>query len=160
MKNILFSFLFLLPTSMSYATVMKSPAEAHILRLRPDEDPREALIQYVKENKITAASIVSAVGSLKATALRYANQKEVVILSGLREVTSLSGTVSSEGGAHLHLSVADSKGETLGGHLAEGSKVYTTLEIVLLSYPELSFNRKLDPQTKFQELDVTKKAKD
>jgi predicted DNA-binding protein with PD1-like motif len=159
MNTILQVLLLCLFPFTTFATAMKSQVEAHVLRLKPNEDPRASLIKYVKENKITAASIASAVGSLKMAALRYANNKEVVMLMGFREVTSLSGTVSSEGGAHLHLSIADSKGETLGGHLAEGSKVYTTLEIVLLSYPELDFKRKLDPQTTFQELDINVKAK-
>lgn len=159
MNKALLALLFSLFSYTAYASAMKSQVEAHVLRLRPDEDPREVLIKYVKENSITAASIASAVGSLKISALRYANQKEVVKLLGFREVTSLSGTISSEGEAHLHLSIADSKGETRGGHLAEGSKVYTTLEIILLSYPELDFKRQTDPQTSFEELSVGQKSK-
>jgi predicted DNA-binding protein with PD1-like motif len=135
---------------------MKSSVVAHVLRLRPGEDPKTELIKYVQEKKLTAASVVSAVGSLKVTTLRYANQKDTVKLEGLREVVSLSGTLGT-GGAHLHLSVADSTGVTVGGHLTDGSLVYTTLEIVLLAYPELEFSRKLDPKTTFQELSISSK---
>lgn len=133
---------------------MKSSVVAHVLRLGPGEDPKVALMKYVQEKKLTAASVASAVGSLKITTLRYANQKEAVKLDGFREVVSMSGTLGNTGGSHLHVSVADSSGNTLGGHLTEGSQVYTTLEIVLLSYPELEFARESDPKTTFQELSI------
>lgn len=135
--------------------IIKSSLEAHVLRLSPDEDPKLALMNYVRENKILSASLVSAVGSLKVTAIRFANQKETVKLDGFREIVSLSGTLGATSGSHLHLSASDAKGVTLGGHLVEGSKVYTTLEIVLLSYPEIVFDRVLDPKTTFEELTVT-----
>lgn len=136
---------------------MKSSVVAHVLRLGPGEDPKTALMNYVQEKKLAAVSIASAVGSLKITTLRYANQKEPVKLEGFREVVSMSGTLGSTSGSHLHLSVSDSSGNTLGGHLTDGSQVYTTLEIVLLSYPELEFSRKLDPKTTFQELSIKQK---
>lgn len=139
------------------AAPLKSSSEAHVIRLTPDEDPKLALSKYVKENKITAATIISAVGSLKATSLRYANQDKTTILEGFREVVSLTGTLGHEHGAHIHLSVSDSLGVTLGGHLQEGSKVYTTLEIVLLAFPDLVFERKPDPKTGFLELSPKQK---
>lgn len=136
---------------------MKSTVEAHVLRLGPDEDPKVVLMKYVVDNKISSASIASAVGSLKVTTIRYANQKESVKLHGFREVVSMSGTLGATSGSHLHLSVSDSQGLTLGGHLADGSRVYTTLEVVLLAYPDLEFGRKLDPKTTFQELSIKRK---
>ena len=135
----------------------KSSVEAHVLRLGPDEDPKIALMNYVREHKLASASVVSAVGSLKMVVMRYANQKEAVKLEGFREVVSLSGTLGATSGSHLHLSASDSKGVTLGGHLGEGSKVYTTLEIVLLSYPDLVFKRVLDPKTTYEELSISPK---
>jgi predicted DNA-binding protein with PD1-like motif len=135
----------------------KSSVEAHVLRLGPDEDPKIALMNYVREHKLASASVVSAVGSLKMTVMRYANQKEAVKLEGFREVVSLSGTLGATSGSHLHVSVSDSKGVTLGGHLGEGSKVYTTLEIVLLSYQDLVFKRVLDPKTTYEELSISPK---
>jgi predicted DNA-binding protein with PD1-like motif len=136
---------------------MNSFGEAHVLRLHPGEDPKAELMKYVQKNNIKAASIVTAVGSLKKTVMRYANQKSPVKLEGFREVVSLSGMLGSTSGSHLHLSVSDSQGETLGGHLADGSEVYTTLEVVLQSYPELEFERKIDPKTTFLELEIKKK---
>ena len=141
--------------SASAMPLSKSSVEAHVLRLGPDEDPKLALMKYVHEHKLSSASVVSAVGSLKVAAMRYANQKDVVKLEGFREVVSFSGTLGATSGSHLHVSVSDSTGVTLGGHLVEGSKVYTTLEIVLLSYPDLVFKRVLDPKTTYEELSLS-----
>lgn len=136
--------------------IISLPAFAghHVLRLHPGEDPKVELMKFVQKQNIKAASIVTAVGSFKTTTLKYANQKEPVKLDGFREVVALSGTLGATSGSHLHVSVSDSQGATLGGHLVEGSQVYTTLEIVLQSYPDLEFERKVDPKTTFQELEV------
>lgn len=131
---------------------MESSSVAHILRLSPDDDPKTVLMKYVTDKGLKAVSVVSAVGSLKETALRYANQNESVKLSGMREVVSMSGTLGATSGSHLHVSVSDGNGVTLGGHLVEGSKVYTTLEVVLLSYPDVEFARVTDPKTTYEEL--------
>lgn len=151
---------FLITWTASAAEVlpMKSTVEAHILRLGPGEDPKSTLIKYVQEKKIQAASIASAVGSLSVSFLRYANKNDIVKIEGFREVISLSGTLGASSGAHLHLSISDEKGATLGGHLAEGSKVYTTMEIILLAYPELEFSREVDPKTTFKELTIKKSS--
>lgn len=150
-----FMFLaFIFSLHAAAATPMKSKVEAHVLRLGPDEDPKIVLMDYVIKNNISAASITSVVGSLKTTVVRYANQKQPVILDGFREVISMSGTLGATSGSHLHLSVSDGQGMTLGGHLGEGSKVYTTLEVVLLEYPELEFARPVDPKTTYQELSI------
>jgi len=136
---------------------MKSCLEAHVLRLSPGQDPKAILMEYVRNHNISAASIASGVGSLALTIMRFANQKESVKLEGFREVVSISGTLCADG-AHLHLSVSDSEGATVGGHLMDGSKVHTTLEIVLLAYPEVKFERILDPQTNFLELLIKDRA--
>ena len=157
--TLIFSFCFMLSALAAESIPLKNSVEAHVIRLGPGTDPKIALLNYVKEKKIKAASIASAVGSLTVSVMRYANQKDTVELKGFREVVSLSGTLGDTSGAHLHLSVSDGSGATLGGHLGDGSKVYTTLEIVLLAYPQLEFERKLDPQTTFQELSIKNLAK-
>ena len=42
------------------------------------------------------------------------------------------------------LAVADSTGRTIGGHLLDGCRVYTTAEIVLGELPQLEFRREAD----------------
>jgi predicted DNA-binding protein with PD1-like motif len=91
------------------------------------------------------------VGSLKTANVRFANQPEGTPLAGPFEIVSLVGTFTREGG-HLHISLSDSKGATLGGHLMPRSAVYTTAEIVLVELGDLAFSREKDNQTTYDEL--------
>lgn len=145
---------FLLISEVSIAQT--SSGVFHVLRLTPGQDVMKELSSYIQSKKIEAASVVSAVGSLTEGNLRFANNKTGTQIKGPLEVVSFSGTTSMEG-SHLHLSVSDGKGQTLGGHLLEGNKVFTTLEIVLVEYPELIFKRTLDQISGFKELKVIKK---
>lgn len=128
----------------------------HVMRLLPGQDLRMQLQEYVKKNGIKAASVISAVGSLTEASIRLANQENSSIFKGHFEIVSLSGMVSLKH-THLHLSISDSTGKTLGGHLSEGSHIYTTAEIALLEYPNLEFVRETCPLSTYQEL-VVKKA--
>lgn len=126
----------------------------HVLRLRPGMDVRKSLSSYAKANNLKASSVVSAAGSLQGAVLRFANQKEATTLSGPFEVVSLGGTLSA-GTQHLHMSISDGTGKTLGGHLSEGSLVFTTLEITLLEAKGLEFFREDDSSTGHKELVIT-----
>lgn len=134
-----------------------SPMRAHALRLRPGDDLREALLAYVAQQHLGAAAVLTCVGSLTVTTLRLANQEGPTEYRGHFEIVSLVGTLSATGGSHLHLSVADSTGRTLGGHLLAGCRVYTTAEIVLAALPELEFTRETDPAFGYKELVVKPK---
>jgi predicted DNA-binding protein with PD1-like motif len=54
------------------------------------------------------------------------------------------------------VSVSDGEGRTLGGHLAAGSIVRTTAEIVVVELRGLRFSRRRDAATAFRELVVRK----
>lgn len=125
----------------------------HVIRLTPGEDLRVALQSYVDVKGIHAASIVSAVGSLTETQIRYANMEESSSMKGHFEIVSLSGIVSAKH-THLHIAVSDSTGKTIGGHLSNGNKIYTTAEIVLMEYPQYLFSRELCPLSGYQELSI------
>lgn len=130
--------------------------QKYILRVEPGEDPRLVLETFAKDKKILAGSISSAVGSFSQSALRFANQGSSVVLTGKKEVVSMTGTISANG-PHIHVSLADDKGQMIAGHLALGSKVFTTLEVVLEAYPEVIFERKKDIRTGHDELVFKKK---
>jgi predicted DNA-binding protein with PD1-like motif len=70
----------------------------------------------------------------------------------------LVGTLC-ESGLHLHISLSDSNGNMLGGHVLPGCKIYTTAEIVILELCDLLFTREMDAETGFKELIVTNKEK-
>jgi uncharacterized protein len=133
--------------------VAASSLRAYVLRLRPGQDVRQELQAFATLHQLRAACVLSAVGSLTTATLRLANQEGPTVYQGHLEVVSLVGTLSVNG-SHLHLSVADSTGRTLGGHLLEGNRVYTTLEVVLGELPELEFRREPDTTFGYQELAV------
>ena len=133
---------------------MKSKSDtAHAIRLRPDQDLRKAIQQYVNEHHIKAGWIVTCAGSLTEYNIRFANMQQGTTGKGHFEVVSLTGTIS-ENGSHLHLSIADSTGRTIGGHLLEGCKIYTTAEIVLVESGSLIFTREKDGSTPWEELQI------
>lgn len=123
------------------------------LRLSPGQDLLAELQRAVETYELSAAAVVTCVGSLTSVNLRYANQEQATHLEGHFEIVSLVGTLEP-GGGHLHLSISDGTGQTRGGHLLPGSAVYTTAEIVLVALDELRFTRQPDPITTYHELAV------
>jgi predicted DNA-binding protein with PD1-like motif len=125
----------------------------YALRLKPGDDLRRSLEAFTAQHHLRAAYVATCVGSLKVAAIRFADQKETTILTGPFEIVSLTGTLSPDG-PHLHISVSDANGRTFGGHLAEGSLVYTTAEVVIGELVGARFTREVDPATTFRELVV------
>jgi predicted DNA-binding protein with PD1-like motif len=130
----------------------------YALRLKPNQDLRAELERFTKENKISAGFIITAVGSLKETKLRLADQSEENAFEGKFEIVSLVGTLAQDG-VHLHISLSDKTGKTIGGHLALGCKIYTTAEIVIGASDELIFTRETDAETTYKELKIRKRKK-
>ena len=75
------------------------------------------------------------------------------VFTGPFEIVSLSGTISPNG-VHLHLSIADAAGKTVGGHLVHGCVVHTTVEIVVADMGGVRFARIPDPATGYKELNI------
>lgn len=122
-------------------------------RLKPDQDLKTSIISFTKQNNIQAGFILTAVGSLNQATLRFANQNAPQVLKEKFEIVSLVGTLSTHG-IHLHISLSDQNGKTIGGHLLEGCLVYTTAEIVIGTSEDYMFLRSLDGSTGYQELEI------
>ena len=122
-------------------------------RLKPGQDLKKEILHQVRERQINAGWIATCVGSLTNYHIRFANQTTGSSDSGHFEIVSLTGTVSVNG-SHLHISVSDSTGKTIGGHLLDGNIVYTTAEIVLISSHDYVFKREKDGTTEWEELQV------
>lgn len=125
------------------------------IRLRPGEDLKAKLDEYVKTQNIKAACIITCAGSLQQAAIQYANQPNTDIINEKFEIVSLTGTLSLTG-SHLHIAVSDKTGKTIGGHLKEGSVVYTTAEIVIAILPDVVYERETDPTYGYKELVIEK----
>lgn len=129
---------------------------SYTFRLFPGADLRNSIQSFVKERNIQAGWIVSCAGSITEYSIRFANQNGASTGSGHFEIVSVAGTVSVNG-SHLHISISDSTGKTIGGHLMEGCKIYTTAEIVLVESGKYIFTREKDGSTSWKELQITKK---
>ncbi|HEX8462667.1 MAG TPA: PPC domain-containing DNA-binding protein, partial [Segetibacter sp.] len=64
--------------------------KAIAIRLKPGQDLKQQLDEYIKVRHIKAASIVTCVGSLQQAAIRYANQPGTDSLTGKFEIVSLT----------------------------------------------------------------------
>ena len=126
--------------------------QTHAFRLKPGDDVKQEIDALVAGKGIKAGYIATAVGSLTHYNVRFANGDSA---TGHFEVVSLVGTVSVHG-SHLHISVADGDGKMIGGHLQDGNKVYTTLEMVVVETKDLVFARENDGSTPWKELVIRK----
>lgn len=131
-----------MPQTLSYA-----------IRLKPGEDLKKSVQAFVDDKKIKAGWIASCAGSLTDYQIRFANKPKGSMGSGHFEIVSLSGTLSTNG-SHLHISISDGTGHTIGGHLMDGCIVYTTAEIIIQSSPDLQFTREKDGSTDWPELQI------
>lgn len=135
-----------------------SRMDAHSFRLRPGQDLKQQIDLFVKQQRVEAGAILTCVGSLTDLELRLANQEKTTHWQGHFEIVSLVGTLSTNG-SHLHLSVSDSTGRTIGGHLVEGCKIYTTAELVVGVLIDVVYVREPDPTFGYKELVIRKKRR-
>lgn len=130
--------------------------DIHAIRLKPGQDLKTSIQAHVNDNRIVAGWINSCAGSLTEYNIRFANQPGGNRSSGHFEIVSLTGTLSTNG-SHIHISISDSTGKTIGGHLLEGCIVFTTAEIIIGESSELIFKRENDGTTPWDELKIEKK---
>ena len=130
--------------------------KAYAIRLKPGDDLKKSIQSFIHGHKFHAAWIVTCAGSLTTYKIRFANQETGSTGLGHFEIVSLGGTLS-DNGSHIHISISDSTGKTIGGHLQEGCIVYTTAEIVIQSTDQMVFSRKKDGTTPWEELQVEEK---
>jgi predicted DNA-binding protein with PD1-like motif len=128
--------------------------ENYTFRLKPGYDLFESIQEFVLERRIEAGCVLSGVGSLTRAVLRLANRETLNEYTGHFEIVSITGTVSIHG-SHLHISISDGDGTTIGGHLAHGCKIYTTAEIVLAVFDDVIYKREfLENDSGYEELVV------
>ena len=127
--------------------------KVYAIRLKPNQDLKETLNDFIKLNNIQAGFILTAVGSLKQVSIRFANQNHSKVIHEKVEIVSLVGTLSTSG-IHLHIAISDKEGKTIGGHLDNGCIIYTTAEIVIGTSLEFTFLRTIDEQTGYKELEI------
>jgi uncharacterized protein len=133
-----------------------SPMAVRAFRLGPGADLKKELSRMARENDLRAGVVLTCVGSLTRAVIRLADHPGATTFDGRHEIVSLVGTLAAESD-HLHIAVSDSTGRTIGGHLMEGSLVYTTAEIAVGELTGLTFSREVDPKTTYRELAIRKR---
>jgi len=123
------------------------------VRLHPGADLKFEIQQFANQHQLKAGWIVTCVGSLSKYCLRFANQKTASVGEGHFEIVSLVGTLSNSG-CHLHISISNQAGATIGGHLLEGCIIFTTAELVIGSDDQFIFEREIDKVTGWKELRI------
>ena len=120
-------------------------------RLKPGQDLLNEIESVVVEKNIEAGCVLSAVGSLTHATLRLANREYYSEYDGYFEIVSMTGTVSIHG-SHLHISISNGDGKTIGGHLVPGCKIYTTAEMVLAIFEDVVYKREYAEDLGYEEL--------
>jgi len=124
------------------------------LRLHPGDDLRRALEAAVSARGLSAAFVVSGIGSLRPAQVRLAGAQRPTTIDSDCELLTLAGSIAGDG-SHLHLSVSDSDGRVIGGHAGYGCIVRTTAEVLLALLPAWHFSREADPATGWAELAIS-----
>ncbi|MEE6474739.1 hypothetical protein FKM82_010479 [Ascaphus truei] len=153
----------LLLASGVYAYLQGGPSSLSVyaLRLGPGEEIVTSLFKFVQEKKLKAPFVITCVGSVNKATLRLANfnalnTNEIIYLNENFEIVSLVGTLNED--AHLHISLSDKDGKTIGGHAIGDLHVFTTAEIVIGECSNLQFTREMDERTGFPELVIRSRS--
>ncbi len=85
--------------------------------------------------------------------LRLADRDHNSEYEGPFEIVSITGTISVHG-SHLHISISDGDGRTIGGHFESGCKIYTTAEIVIAVFQDVIYKREFAEDSGYEELAV------
>lgn len=110
-----------------------------------------------RSKNVGAGVLLSVVGALENANLRMAgatpDAQDLRNFDGPFEIVSGTGTISKDG-CHLHVSVSDKEGNVIGGHLKGGCRVDVTVEVVIGIFENVFYQRTLDEDTGFKELEV------
>ena len=125
----------------------------YTFRLSPGQDLFDSIQAFVMKKHVQAGCILSGVGSLRHATLRLANREYNSEYEGPFEIVSITGTISVHG-SHLHMSISDGDGKTIGGHFDSGCRIYTTAEIVIAVFDDIVYKRELAEDSGYEELTV------
>jgi len=130
--------------SKGYRYKEYSQGRRFLLKILPGESLVNSLIQFTREEKVSHAVIVSAMGSVKDVRLNDIKSGAKLPITSARltpheiegplELLGLTGNIvpaASEGiVCHVHIMASKSSGDVVGGHMQDAA-VFASCEIVL-----------------------------
>lgn len=128
-------------------------------RLEKDADIKKSIEKICIENNFDTVVVLSAVGCVYEAKFRLAKAESCFEKKEDYEIVSMTGTVS-KGQCHIHISLSDETGYTVGGHLMEGCLVNTTCELVLGVLENYRSSRPFDEKTGWDEIEFVEVRND
>lgn len=122
-------------------------------RLHRGDDLAKSIADLCKD--YNTCVILSGVGCVYEARFRLADGENIFYKKEDYEIVSLMGTVSC-GNPHIHISLSDNQGNTIGGHLLEGCLINTTCELVIGVLEEYESSRPFDSDTGWDEIEFKK----
>ena len=109
----------------------------HVFRIKPKEDLVKSILKYCEEKKIKSGVILQIIGSLEKAKLGFLKKLPGQYIErefkGPLEIACGQGTIAlkdNEVILHIHIVIGNEK-MAIGGHLAPGSIVFSTAEVVI-----------------------------
>ena len=129
-----------------------TPSRTFMGRLDHDADLLEALTAFCIVENIRLGRI-EALGAVKRAALGYYDQDgqeyRYFHIDRHLEILNLTGNISLKDGkpfVHAHLTLADDKGRSFGGHLIPGTTIFAC-EAIIQSFDGPQLRREAEPVT-------------
>ncbi len=129
----------------------------HVFRIKPKQYLLESIQRFCKKNNITSGIIIGIIGSLEKASLNYIKTLPANYINkrfeGPLEIVSGQGSIANHEGktiVHIHLTISNENGAN-AGHLAKGSIVFSTAEVVIGELEE-QLQREKDDYTGLLEL--------
>ena len=123
-----------------------------VVRLPTDGDLLKSIEDFAEKVGVEAG-VLWVVGAVRKAVVKYYNQKEKkyskISLDFPLEILSCTGNISKFKGkimAHVHLVLGDKEGKTFGGHLDEGTTIFSA-EMFLLEVKNTVLEREYDEVT-------------
>jgi predicted DNA-binding protein with PD1-like motif len=136
----------------SFASERTQPGRVFLCRLPHDADLLAWLSGFVREENIRTGT-VTVIGAVKAATVAFYDQQaktyRSISFEENLEILSCIGNISLRDGTplvHCHAAFSNDRGETVGGHLVEGTKVFAA-EAHIQELPGADLIRELDNVT-------------
>lgn len=136
---------------------LKVEGNSVMIKLEKGDRVKESLLSVARKEKITAGSIMWAVGMMKDIEIGYFNGKEYEreVFKGPLEVVSFHGSIAeNDPELHIHTSVAGKDHSVIGGHLFEGA-ADPLLEVHIQKFDSIRMQRKYNESSTLKELEIS-----